>query len=177
MAQIRPITSENLEATIARLLPSQSGFGEDLQAQNVIVPVIDVTPSAEGSQLPLELSQAFSFGSNSSFSVGNSTTAIITNVGFFRVVGTATLNPSGTADAIVSVVASDGLTTKNLWSVNTALTGSQSQISQDFDLVVFNNTGETVSISANAQAESHGSHRQIADKYGTIINPVGFTFA
>lgn len=176
MAQLISITSEALQATIRRLLPSQQGFGEDLQASNVITPVIDVTPTAEGSQLPLELSAAFTFGSNSSFSVGNATTAIINVPGFYRVVGTATLNPSASSDAIVSVIAASGASTVNLWSVNTALTGAQSQISQDFDLVVFVDTSQTISISANAQAESHGSHRQIADRYGNIVNPNGFTF-
>ena len=38
MPQITPITSEALQAKIRQLLPSQIGFGEDLQAQNVIVP-------------------------------------------------------------------------------------------------------------------------------------------
>ena len=51
MAQLISITSEALQATIRRLLPSQQGFGEDLQASNVITPVIDVTPTAEGLSL------------------------------------------------------------------------------------------------------------------------------
>ena len=53
MAQIINITSEALQATIRRLLPSQQGFGEDLQATNVVQPIIDLTPTAEGTVLPV----------------------------------------------------------------------------------------------------------------------------
>lgn len=55
MAQVKPVTSEALQATVRRLLPSQNGFTEDLQASNVIIPTLNLTPSAEGSELPLEL--------------------------------------------------------------------------------------------------------------------------
>ena len=51
MSQIIPIVSEALQATVRRLLPSQNGFGEDLQASNVIVPIVNLTPSAEGTEL------------------------------------------------------------------------------------------------------------------------------
>ena len=45
MAQLINLTSEALQATIRRLLPSQQGFGEDLQATNVVTPIIDLTPT------------------------------------------------------------------------------------------------------------------------------------
>ena len=50
--EITPITSEALQAVIRRLLPSQRGFGDDLQATNLITPIIDLTPTAEGSSIP-----------------------------------------------------------------------------------------------------------------------------
>ena len=87
MAQIRPITSEAIEAQIRRLLPSQSGFTEDMQAQNVIVPTIDVTPVAEGSQLPSYLQNALSYGALTAFVARNNTATITNNAGFFRVFG------------------------------------------------------------------------------------------
>ena len=45
MAEIIRITSEALQATIRRLLPSQTGFGDDLQATNLITPIIDLIRS------------------------------------------------------------------------------------------------------------------------------------
>ena len=50
MAEITSVTSEALQRKVRELLPSQRGFGEDLQAQNVIVPIVDLTRSAEGSE-------------------------------------------------------------------------------------------------------------------------------
>ena len=55
MAQLISITSEALQATVRRLLPSQQGFGEDLQATTVVTPIIDLTPSAEGSETRQDL--------------------------------------------------------------------------------------------------------------------------
>ena len=47
--EIITVNSEALEATVRDLLPSQNGFGSELQASNIITPIIDLTPTAEGS--------------------------------------------------------------------------------------------------------------------------------
>ena len=86
--QITRITSEALQATIRRLLPSQQGFGEDLQATNVITPIIDLTPTAEGSSVPESLQQALAYGSQTVFSQTNAgDVAIISTAGFYRITG------------------------------------------------------------------------------------------
>ena len=59
--QITSVTSESLQAQIRALLPSQEGFGTDLMAQNVIVPVIDLTAAAEGSTVPQYLQNSVKF--------------------------------------------------------------------------------------------------------------------
>ena len=90
MAQIIRITSEALQATIRRLLPSQQGFGEDLQASNVIQPIIDLTPSAEGSETRQDLQSALAFGSVTLFQVFNGSSTVINTPGFFRVLALQT---------------------------------------------------------------------------------------
>ena len=80
--QLSSVTSESLQATIRRLLPSQQGFGAELAASNVITPIIDLTPSAEGSTIPVSMQQAINFGGATSFDVSNTTTVIINNTGF-----------------------------------------------------------------------------------------------
>ena len=82
MTQIINITSEALQATIRRLLPSQQGFGEDLQASNVITPIIDLTPTAEGSVVRQDLQTALAFGSQTAFDVGGATTTLANSPGF-----------------------------------------------------------------------------------------------
>ena len=60
--EIITINSEQLEATVRDLLPSQAGFGSELQASNVITPIIDLTATAEGTTTPESLQQAISLG-------------------------------------------------------------------------------------------------------------------
>ena len=84
MTQIRGVTSEPLEAKIRNLLPSQAGFTEELSAQNLIVPIIDLTAAAEGSETPETLQQAMSFGSMTADNIINTTTALAASPGFWR---------------------------------------------------------------------------------------------
>ena len=89
MAQITSVTSEALQARVRTLLPSQQGFGEDLQASNVIMPVIDLTETASGSTLATNLQTALCFA-NEEFDVSNTTSTIVNDSGFFSVIGTVT---------------------------------------------------------------------------------------
>lgn len=177
MAQLINITSEALQATIRRLLPSQQGFGEDLQATNVITPIIDVTPTAEGSQLPLSLSQALSLGNQTVFEARNGTDSLTVTPGFYRITGTSSVQMSGNVSTTY-VEITNGLTTKEIWS-HTALnaSGDTAQASVLVDLVVFLDAGEELQVrSDTTQSIIRGSVRQIADRYGNIDNPIGFAF-
>ena len=78
---ITSVTSEALQLKIRQLLPSQTGFGSDLMAQNIIVPIIDLTATAEGSDVRSDLQSAMSFGGITDFNVRNATTTLITNPG------------------------------------------------------------------------------------------------
>jgi hypothetical protein len=176
MAQIIPIVSEALQSTIRRLLPSQNGFGEDLQAQNVIVPIIDLTPSAEGSLLSTSLQQALAFGSQTEFIVRNTTSTIITNSGFYRVFGAVNgaSIPAGTTGANFSLT--DGLSTKILiaWEwTNAGQVGKSDML--DFDFIVFLAAGQSLTGNTSATAcVLAGSTRQIASSTGELVNPSGF---
>ena len=61
--EIITVNSEILQTQIRDLLPSQNGFGSELQASNVITPIIDLTATAEGSSLGSDLQTALAFGS------------------------------------------------------------------------------------------------------------------
>lgn len=174
MAQIIRITSEALQATIRRLLPSQQGFGEDLQASNVILPVIDVTPTAEGSQLPLLLSTATSFSDATAFSVVNSSTVVANTPGFYKFSAAVTLFNTGATNHTASIISSDGLSNKTLWQVGGGFNASGIN---NVDFTFFLDTGDTLTASSSGgNAVFAGSIRQIADRYGNIQNPAGFTF-
>jgi len=175
MAQIIRITSEALQATIRRLLPSQQGFGEDLQASNVIQPIIDLTPTAEGSVLPYELQTAQAFGSQTEFSVGNNTVTIINTPGFFNVRGTWAIVGNSPAFENLVFKLEDGTTSKNIYNYR-KLTGANLAefLTGDYNMTFFLQTGESLVIQASTNVNTTGSYRQIADVAGNLVNPVGY---
>ena len=68
---ISTVTSEALQLKLRQLLPSQQGFGTDLSASDTIIPVIDLTSAAEGSDVNETLQSALAFGSQTVFAVAN----------------------------------------------------------------------------------------------------------
>ena len=97
MGQEYFINSQELEDKVRDLLPSQGGAGAgfDLSASTQIIPVIDLTESAQGSNLRTDLQTALD-GASTEFNISNaSNTSIVTTTGFFRVYGTCTLGDSG----------------------------------------------------------------------------------
>lgn len=178
MAQIINITSEALQATIRRLLPSQQGFGEDLQATNVVTPIIDLTPTAEGSVLPTDLQQALNFDGATAVDVVASTQTVTSTTGFFRLTGAITVLGRISSTQSVAITMTDGATTKILYAAVVKATGATNDGLQtlDFDKIFFVNAGETLSITSSSEAQFIGSVRQIATKNGTLVNPTGFTF-
>lgn len=176
MAEIVPVVSEALEAQVRALLPSQRGFGEDLQASNVILPVIDLTSAAEGSAIPVSMQQALAFGSQTAFDIQNTTTVIANTPGFYRIFGTASTRVgSPVFGQNASFTMSDGFSSKTVWGYEYA-TGSDSSAIIGYDFIVFLSTGESISgVSTNTQTDIIGSSRQIADVNGVLVNPAGFT--
>lgn len=176
MAQIRQVVSESLQATIRRLLPSQQGFTEDLQASNVIQPIIDLTPTAEGSNLPYEMQIAAAQGSNTGFLVNNGSSTIANTPGFYNIIGSCTIEAGGSTVNTVSFVLTDGSSPKAIWRADTANTTNVGFIAVPFNITVFLKTGDSVVCnSGNVKAIIGGSIRQIADVNGVLVDPSGYT--
>ena len=168
--EVITVTSETLQSKIRQLLPSQMGFGSDLAAQNVIVPIIDLTASAEGSDVSQNLQTAFAFGSQTSGSTSNTTDTIINTTGFYRILvsGYAAASGLGTIDL------SDGVTDKTIWRI-VGPTGGSTTKNEYFDAIIFLAAGESLKTTANATTIMAYTSRQIADVNGTLIQPSGFT--
>lgn len=174
MAEIVPVTSEALEAQIRNLLPSQRGFGEDLQATNVITPVIDLTAAAQGTQVPEILQTAINFGGNTAFALFPGTSTSITTTGFWRITAQISLDPTSGSGASATISQSDGITSKNVYNVGVLPEADPSVLSHLIDLVFFNAAGITLTLSAASLSTIYGSYRQIADVNGNLVNPAGF---
>jgi len=173
--QITSITSEALQSQIRTLLPSQEGFGTDLMAQNVIVPIIDLTSAAEGSTVPQNLQTALAFGSQTAFEAAASTATIANTAGFWQIGAGVSLYMAGAALSAVDFDITDGISTKQLFSYSTVNNANtQGFNSFNVNMIVFLRSGDSISVTATSNAECAGSVRQIADVNGTLINPSGF---
>ena len=172
--EVITVNSETLQSQIRDLLPSQNGFGSELQATNVITPIIDLTSAAEGASLPVDLQTAASFGSQTEFQVTGATTVTLTsNPGFYKIIGVATAQNSSGLQA-ASFDMDDGSTTKKIYELDFPSAGSGS-VAFQIDLIVFVAAGITLSAtSSGGNSTLSGSFRQIADSSGTLVNPVGF---
>jgi len=172
---ISTVTSEALQLKLRQLLPSQQGFGTDLSASDTIIPIIDLTSAAEGSDVPEILQTAIAFGSQTVFKAENSTDIIANTAGFYRIIGTVLMkNRSGGANS-ATLRLSDGSTNKSVWEMEFGGDSDPLSASLQLDLVVFLATGETVSaVSNNAAVRMIGSSRQIADINGVLVQPSGF---
>jgi hypothetical protein len=166
-----PITSEALQATVRRLLPSQVGFGSDLEATNLIQPVIDITPSAEGTQLPFALQTSLD-SSSSRVGISNATTTLTTESGFYKIilraVGSAVFN---TSNYVALTLIVNGVSTTLFRHVVT-----QYQNSELNDVIFVPNVSSLTLEASSTAVEAYSTLRKIADVYGNLQNPTNFTF-
>lgn len=118
MAEEFVIKSDAIETKINQLLPSQGGFqpGVDFSASTMVVPIVDLTETAEGSQVQESLQRALSLNRVTTFSAQNSTTTnIITTPGYYQIDFTSTIAADSTERAN-NLQITDGTTTKNVFS-------------------------------------------------------------
>ncbi len=167
MAQEFTIKSQQIEDKINQLLPSQGGFqaGVDFSASTMVIPVVDLTETAEGSSLRQDLQTAFSLTSITRTFTNNTTNTLINTTGYYRVFGGFQI----VGGLSVSISLTDGTTTKQVY---TAL-GSSTLSNQDqFDFVVYIPAGVSLTGSTSgSSADLITVTRQIADINGNLVNP------
>ena len=159
------INSQDLEDKIRQLLPSQGGAGAgfDLSASTQIIPIIDLTESAEGSNLRQDLQTSISFDQINAFNINNANTTIINNTGYFRIFGVASCFGAG----FIQFNMTDGATTKTL-SQYVGTAGVESN--NNFDFIIFLSAGDSISVNATTTSvRATGCTRQIATISGELI--------
>ena len=172
---ISTVTSESLQLKLRQLLPSQQGFGTDLSASDTIIPIIDLTAAAEGSDVRETLQTALAFGSQTTFDVTSSSSTLVTTAGFWRITGTANLACTAAATNNGQISLGDGATDKIIFKLNkNTATAFNSIENMKFDMTVFLRSGDNIKVACGNSTNMVGSYRQIADSNGTLIQPVGF---
>ena len=170
MAQEFTIKSPQIEDKINQLLPTQGGFapGVDFSASTMVIPIVDLTETAEGSSLRVDLQSALSLNSVTFTSVENTTSTIINTTGYFRLFGT--LQPyTGSGDGTGKIQITDGTTTKTLYEV-VAMSISQGTVNP-FDFIVLLQAGDSITATASNTCFINIASRQIADLSGNLTNP------
>ena len=175
MGQEFVIKSPDLEDKINQLLPSQGGFapGVDLSASTTIVPIVNLTETAEGSLLRQDLQTSFSLNAVTRHDISGATTTVINTTGYFRVTGNVICINSGTGSIVsFSWQLTDGTTTKNMFSYFVPVTSTINTINFPYEFVVFMEAGDSlVGNSGGANARAIGVTRQVADLQGNLVNP------
>jgi hypothetical protein len=175
MAEEFVINSSAIETKINQLLPSQGGFapGVDFSASTMVIPIVDLTESAEGSQLRQDLQSSLSLTSITSFDILNTTTTIINTTGYFRVFGAMSTVNTDNTDAL-NLRVTDGTTTKIILDgrLDTQYSAAGSPPLIQYDFIVLLQAGESlVGQSAHSKSAIRGCTRQLADLSGNLVNP------
>ena len=174
MAEEFTIKSQQIEDKINQLLPSQGGFapGVDFSASTMVIPIVDLTETAEGSNIRQDLQVALSHDKATTFSVNNTATTVINTTGYYRIIGTANVNNDGTGPGEGRISISDGTTTKIVYGIKNVTTLNDNLPTVSFDFNVFLSAGDSLIVeSTNGDSNVLGSVRPIADINGNLINP------
>ena len=174
MAQEFTINSSAIEDKINKLLPSQGGFGAgiDFSASTMVIPIVDLTETAEGAEVRQDLQTALSLTSITAFDCTNTTSTIINTTGFWRVFGNGSANNTGSVD--IKFKLTDGTTTKTIYDAGvTALISSAGAFPiLQFDFVIKLEAGESLTaVTGASDLTLRGVFRQIADVNGNLIDP------
>lgn len=175
MAEEFIIKSQEIEDKVNQLLPSQGGFGAgvDFSASTMVVPIIDLTETAEGGATRVDLQSSFSLTSATSFSVTGASSTIINTTGYFRIFGRSGYQwNSGNGTNFINIT--DGTTTKSLYLIDPiSYSGSSDNLMIDpFDFLVLLQAGDSIIAgTTNTQSRITGVTRQIADLSGNLVNP------
>lgn len=162
------IQSEKIRDKLNNLLPSQNvgGIGVELTGSTQVIPIVDLTEVAEGSNLRQDLQNSLSLTSCSSFDVSNTTTTIINTTGYFRIFGVFHCFSINDVEFILT----DGTTSKIIYKI---IQDTNDNAISPFDFVVFCKAGDSVQAkSGTANGSLSGATRQIADLSGNLVNPL-----
>tara|TARA_R100001086_G_C11837447_1_gene258215 strand:- start:888 stop:1415 length:528 start_codon:yes stop_codon:yes gene_type:complete len=175
MAQEFTIKSNAIEDKINQLLPSQGGAGAgiDFSASTMVIPVVDLTESAEGGAQRQDLQSAISFTTATAFNVANTTTTIINTTGFWRIFGTmAILNPNS-VNRQLQMIINDGTTDKVIFGMDSIENSQDTNYNHiEYDFIIKLEAGHSFIINSSDNfSNAVGSVRQIADVNGNLTNP------
>lgn len=175
MAQEFTIKSQQIEDKINQLLPSQGGFqpGVDFSASTMVVPIVDLTESAEGSTLRQDLQTAISHDTMTTFSISNTTSTIVNTTGYWRVFGVCNIRTNSASIITADLSITDGISSKKITEYSTiTLDSDLDQQFPQFDFIIKLEAGDSLTgTTSDGFGILNGNVRQLADINGNLTNP------
>lgn len=175
MAQEFTIKSQDIEDKINQLLPSQGGFGAgvDFSASTMVIPIVDLTETAEGSSLRQDLQTSFSHNQLTHNTVSNTTSTIINTTGYYRVLGNCAIYTDPSASTGTGTIELfDGTTAKTVQKFYGYNNNFADFVNNPFEFVIKLDAGDSLRCNASsANVSLEISTRQIADVNGNLTNP------
>jgi hypothetical protein len=171
MAEEFTIKSQQIEDKINQLLPSQGGFqpGVDFSASTMVIPIVDLTETAEGSSLRQDLQTAFSHTASDINTNTSGTDDLVTTTGYYRVL--YSYFSEGTPGE-ASIFINDGATSKAIVKLKSSLSGSSYYIVPvTGEVIVLLQAGDTLRSNVSGSSTLVTTTRQIADLQGNLVNP------
>ena len=152
-------------------MPTQGGFqpGVDFSASTMVIPVVDLTETAEGSSLRQDLQSSYSHNVTTSHNISNTTTTMVNTTGYYRLTGNLSLL-SANSSVNCNIFLNDGATSKIILNGKIGNTGPSSNL--EFDLILKLDAGDTLQgTTTNTTTRITAITRQIADLQGNLVNP------
>ena len=140
------VTTETLEKKFRDTFPSQPGaeLVDDLYASGVIVPVVDFTAAAEGSELRADLQTATDYATDFNALSTSATVTLINTPGFWNVDIQAVITTSTTNSSVILEI-DDGTTAKKIFQLLGIGAGStDGEIVLEQDKVIFLRSGDSL---------------------------------
>lgn len=172
------VTDEALEKKFRDTFKAQGGaeLVDDLYAQGTIVPIVDFTAAAQGSELRSDLQSAWDFATGTNLNSAGTTNTIVSTPGFWKI--NVTMSAEITvADLTANIQIRSGTTNKIIWRYSFS-GGSATDLESNatWDAIVYLRSGDILrSNCSTTQIRLGVGYRQIADVYGNLVNPLGFT--
>ena len=171
MAQEFTIKSAAIEDKINQILPSQGGFqpGVDFSASTMVVPIVDLTETAEGSSVREDLQTALTHNNATTTFTSNTTNTIVNTTGYYSVNFSITVVGNNTTNLSAFLAINDGTTDKIVYQYSYPIATGQASIRDK--IVVKLEAGDSLKAVAASQMILNTTTRQIADISGNLINP------
>ena len=172
-----PFVSEDFQRAFRNQFPSQVSSGRDLHVSDVVVPVVDFTPTASGASLPLNLRFAINNNVAKVTAESSATADFITTTGFYKVYFSfISQNDSSDLSFLLTEIATG--TNKSIYTVRSGAASGQSE-SYNEEFIIFIPAGFVVKYSfsegTGATARADMFNFQIADVNGNLTNPFGYS--